>query len=87
LTARSSPSAARTACLGIYYAGGGAGYLLASSQGSRTFVIDQRQSPNAYVMTVNVGAANGIAAVTGTDGIDVTNVNLGAHRARRGETC
>ncbi|MCI0587455.1 MAG: phytase [Planctomycetes bacterium] len=66
--------------LAIYYASGGGGYLLASSQGSSTFAVYQRAAPHAYVASFQVGAnsALGIDAVTGTDGIDVTNRGLGA---------
>ncbi|MCI0589213.1 MAG: phytase [Planctomycetes bacterium] len=66
--------------LSIYYAPGGAGYLIASSQGNSTFVIYQRAAPHAHVLTFQVGANTplGIDAVTGTDGIDVTNRGLGS---------
>ncbi|MGH7149407.1 MAG: phytase, partial [Planctomycetota bacterium] len=66
--------------LTIYYAAGGAGYLLASSQGSSTFVVYQRAAPNAYLATFQVGANAplGIDGVSGTDGIDVTNRGLGS---------
>jgi 3-phytase len=63
--------------LAIYYGAHGAGYLIASSQGSSTFVVYGRGSANPYVVTFHVTSGNGIDEVTGTDGIDVTNVNLG----------
>ena len=63
--------------LSIYYASNGTGYLLASSQGSDTYVIYQREANNAYVATFNIGAGNGIDGTSGTDGIDVTNFGLG----------
>jgi myo-inositol-hexaphosphate 3-phosphohydrolase len=63
--------------LTIYDAGKGAGYLIASSQGSDSFVIYRREGANAYVATFQIVAANGIDAVSGTDGIDVTSANLG----------
>ena len=63
--------------LTIYYTHDGSGYLLASSQGSSTFVIYQRTGNNPYVATFEITAANGIDGVTKTDGIDVSNVNLG----------
>ncbi|MGH7152063.1 MAG: phytase, partial [Planctomycetota bacterium] len=58
--------------LSIYYAAGGAGYLLASSQGNNTFVVYQRAFPHAHLLTFQVGAnaGLGIDAVTETDGID-----------------
>lgn len=55
----------------IYYAANGEGYLLVSSQGSDNFKVYERQEPHNYVFTFEVEGANS------TDGIDVTNVNLG----------
>ncbi len=63
--------------LALYYTSTGGGYLLASSQGSDSFVAYQRDGANAYITTFQIGAGNGIDQVTHTDGIDVTNVNLG----------
>ena len=63
--------------LTIYHAGDGSGYLLASSQGSSEFVVYERQAGNEYVMTFEIGSGDGIDAVSGTDGIDVINVDLG----------
>ena len=56
----------------------GGGYLIASSQGSDTFVIYQRGGNNAYVATFAIVAGNGIDRVTHTDGIDVSNFGLGS---------
>lgn len=64
--------------LTIYYTSSGQGYLIASSQGSSTFVVYERENANTYVMTFAIDAANGIDAVSGTDGIDVTNFGLGS---------
>jgi 3-phytase len=64
--------------LTIYYTSSGQGYLVASSQGSSTFVVYRRQNANAYVMTFAIAAGNGIDGVSGTDGIDVTNFGLGS---------
>ncbi|HET6203485.1 MAG TPA: phytase, partial [Planctomycetota bacterium] len=66
--------------LTIYYAAGGGGYLLASSQGNSTFSAYQRAAPHAHLLTFQIAAnaALGIDAVTGTDGIDVTNRGLGS---------
>jgi 3-phytase len=55
----------------IYYAANGEGYLIASSQGSDNFKVYERKPPHNFVMTFTVQSTNG------TDGIDVTNVNLG----------
>lgn len=56
----------------IYYAANGEGYLLISSQGSDDFKVYERREPHDFVLTFEVDGANS------TDGIDVTNVNLGA---------
>lgn len=63
--------------LALYDAGNGRGYLIASSQGSDSYVIYQRDGSNAYVATFQIAAGNGIDAVSVTDGIDVTSANLG----------
>lgn len=62
--------------LSIYYAGNGRGYLIASSQGSDTFLVYDRGGNNAYVRTIdpNDGA---IDDVSDTDGIDVVSQPLG----------
>jgi parallel beta-helix repeat protein len=62
--------------LALYYGRDGAGYLLASSQGSSSFVVYDRQPPHAPVTTFTVGAG-AVDAVSYTDGIDVTNAYLG----------
>ncbi len=64
--------------LAIYHAAGGRGYLLASSQGSSSFVVYDRRGGNSYLMTFEIEAGNGIDAVTGTDGIAVASMALGA---------
>lgn len=58
--------------LTIYYAANNNGYLIASSQGSSTFNVYERRAPNVFVKTFKV------SSVSGTDGIDVTNVSLGS---------
>ncbi len=65
--------------LAIYYAAGGGGYLIASSQGSSTFVVYERAAPNRHVVTFEIAAdlARGIDGVSNTDGIDVANLWLG----------
>jgi 3-phytase len=63
--------------LAIYDAGGGRGYLIASSQGDNTYVIYRREGANAYVATFEIVAAGQIDAVSQTDGIAVTSANLG----------
>ena len=68
----------------IYYAisgtcNGKTGYLIASSQGNATFHIFEREAGNAYLgdFAVVDHPTNGIDGLSGTDGIDVTNVALG----------
>jgi len=55
----------------IYHARDGGGYLIVSSQGNDTFMVYERQPPYTFVK------AFGIEGVEETDGVDVTNVNLG----------
>lgn len=62
--------------IAMYYAGNGGGYLLAASQGSDSFHVLTR-SDNSYLGGFEIVAGNGIDAVTGMDGIDVTNFGLG----------
>lgn len=63
--------------LTIYYSSDQQGYLIASSQGSSTFVIYTREGDNAYLGTFMIAGNDTVDRVTGTDGIDVTNFPLG----------
>lgn len=66
--------------LTIYYASNGSGYLIASSQGSSTFVVYTRGDPsgfNIYVKTFKIVTGNGIGKAKSTDGIDVVSRPLG----------
>lgn len=63
--------------LTIAYGNNGTGYLIASSQGDSTFAIYRREENNAFIKTFKIVAGHGIDAVSGTDGIAVTTVNLG----------
>ncbi len=56
----------------IYYASGGKGYILVSSQGASEYDVYDRQSPHNYLTTFKVQGASS------TDGIDVNNANLGS---------
>jgi 3-phytase len=58
--------------LTIYYASGGRGYLIASSQGNNTFKVYTREGDNRYVLTIDP-AGGTIDDVSDTDGITVTN--------------
>jgi 3-phytase len=62
--------------LAIYDAGNGRGYLLASSQGSNTFVIYERGGKNGYVGTFRI-ADGAVDGVNDTDGIEVVSASLG----------
>lgn len=63
--------------LGISYGPDGSGYLFISSQGDSTIAIYDRSGDNAFVKKLKVGGSGNIDAVTGTDGLDVTNLNAG----------
>jgi 3-phytase len=62
--------------LSIYYGSGGAGYLIASSQGSNRFVVYDRKAPNAPVTSFVVDAGT-VDGVSYTDGLDVLSTPLG----------
>lgn len=62
--------------ISIYYGSGGSGYLLAASQGSNRFHAYTRDD-NRPLGAFAIPAGNGIDAVTGMDGIDVTNFGVG----------
>jgi 3-phytase len=64
--------------LTLYYARGGAGYLLASSQGAGEYVVYERGGDNDYVATFEIVSSPTIDGVSDTDGIDVINAPLGA---------
>jgi 3-phytase len=58
--------------LTIYYASGGKGYLIASSQENNTFKVYSREGDNAFILTIE--PQPGVLNVPRhTDGIDVTN--------------
>ncbi|MFO0812423.1 MAG: phytase [Gemmatales bacterium] len=60
----------------IYYAAGGKGYVILSSQGNNTFKVYDRGAENAFIGTIDP-AAGKLGKVSGTDGLDVTNRPLG----------
>ncbi len=63
--------------LAIYDGPNRSGYLIASSQGNDQFAVYERTEDNAYIGSFTIGAGNGIDAVTGTDGLEVTSVSMG----------
>ncbi|MCC6800735.1 MAG: phytase [Anaerolineae bacterium] len=64
--------------LTIYYAAGGGGYLIASSQGSDDYVVYSRGETPAYLGRFSIEASDALDGTSDTDGIDVTNAALGA---------
>jgi myo-inositol-hexaphosphate 3-phosphohydrolase len=65
--------------LTLFYADATTGYLLASSQGDNTYAVYDRTPPHAYRFSFRIGdnTALGVDGTTSTDGIDVTNLDLG----------
>ncbi len=63
--------------LSIAYGADESGYLFVSSQGDSTIAIYDRARNNSFVKKVTVVANGDIDAVTGTDGLDVTSLNVG----------
>jgi 3-phytase len=63
--------------LTIAYGPGRRGYLLASSQGSDSFVVYRLAGNNAYVDSFRIGAGGASDGVEETDGIDVATASLG----------
>jgi 3-phytase len=62
--------------LAIYSAPGGAGYLLASSQGSEELVVYERSVPNRYVERFGIGIG-AVDRVSDSDGLEVAAFGLG----------
>lgn len=63
--------------LAIAYGKDGTGYLFASSQGNHSYVVYRREGSNEFVKKFRIGDGDGIDGAEETDGIDVTNANLG----------
>ena len=63
--------------LTLYRTSTGTGYLIASSQGDSTFAMYEREGDNRYVQSFQIVEGGKIDEVTETDGIAVTNANLG----------
>jgi 3-phytase len=55
----------------------GDGYLVASSQGSGSYVLYERGGDNAFVGEFSIGAGGGIDGTSDTDGLEVTTAALG----------
>lgn len=67
--------------LAIYYARGGLGYLIASSQGNNSYVVYERNGGNRYAGTFRIGSGV-VDGTSVTDGIDVSSSSLGAGFSR-----
>jgi 3-phytase len=77
LTAPAGRLVADVEGLTLFRGEGGAGYLIASSQGNHTFNVYRREGRNEYVGSFRVVAGNGIDGTEETDGIDVCGADLG----------
>jgi 3-phytase len=76
-TSAAGPLMSNVEGLTLVYGSGGAGYLIASSQGSNSFAVYAREGAHPLVTSFTVVAGNGIDGVSGTDGIDATPADLG----------
>ena len=63
--------------LTIYYSGDTTGYLIASSQGDNSYAIYSREGENHFIGRFSIVDSEDIDGTSGTDGIDVCNMNLG----------
>ena len=63
--------------LTIYYSGEHTGYLIASSQGDNSYAIYEREGDNKFIGRFAIADDGVIDETSGTDGIDVCNMNLG----------
>src|SRR3989338_4590446 len=63
--------------MSIYYTSQGTGYLLVSSQGNSIIAVYTKEGNNNYLGSFRIVANGAIDAVSGSDGIDVTNFPLG----------
>ncbi|AFZ44822.1 phytase [Halothece sp. PCC 7418] len=64
--------------LDIYYGADGTGYLVANSQGDSSYAVFSREGSNEYLGSFAVGDNGDIDQVNESDGLDITNVNLGS---------
>ena len=64
--------------LALYYASGGRGYLIASSQGDNTFQVYDRQAPHTHRFNFEIASSGSIDGVTDCDGLEVMNRGLGS---------
>ena len=64
--------------LTIYYGPDGAGYLIASSQGSGEYAAYERMGNNAHITNFQIVDSTSVDGTSSTDGIDVMSAPLGA---------
>lgn len=76
-TGRDGHLVAEVEGLTLTYGNGGAGYLVASSQGDSSFAVYRREAKNEYVTSFRIRRAEEIDGVVVTDGIDATEADLG----------
>ena len=69
--------------LAIYYAANGAGYLIASSQGSNDYTVYDREGDHEYLGRFRIGKGK-VDAVTDSDGIDVLSFGLAGSKFDQG---
>ena len=63
--------------LALYRAGGGQGYLIASSQGNNSYAVYERGSGNRYLGSFRIEDGAEVDGTAETDGIDVINAAAG----------
>ncbi|WP_167762019.1 phytase [Blastococcus sp. CT_GayMR19] len=73
----SGPLVGQVEGLTLAYGDGGAGYLIASSQGDSSFAVFRREGDNGYVGSFRIVPGGGIDGTDHTDGIDVVTAGLG----------
>jgi 3-phytase len=61
----------------LYADAAGGGYLIVSSQGNSTFCVFDRGGENAFRGCFGIGEAQGVDAVSGTDGIEASAADFG----------
>ena len=73
----SGPLVGQVEGLALAYEDGGAGYLIASSQGDSSFAVFRREGDNSYVGSFRIVPGGGIDGTEHTDGVDVVTAGLG----------
>lgn len=63
--------------IALYQQNGGAGYVVASSQGDNTFAVYDRKSPHKYRGSFTIVSNSKYDGVSNTDGLDILNFDFG----------